>query len=494
MKRTIRCLVVTLQICLLAWSVASAGGLEDRLMDEAMNNHADAVRALIEKGANVNAKDWGGATALMLAAHYGYADVVRVLIEKGADLNMKDGQGATALDRAEARHRTEVAAMLRAAMSSRIAHAANSRETFDRYLSELREKPYDKSLLKQIILMASAMTPSPAIPDQAQRSFIQGNAFMKAAKNVGDYNLAIDNYREALKSAPWWGDVYYNLAIALNAVGNSDGAVEVMGYYVFANPKDADQAKKKIYEIEAQGELRRKQEDVMRARYGGARGEGFDWESLYRYGAITQNMSFDASGRERVISLKIITRKEDGLLHNYFQIADMTSERDTFVQIHSTDWRGTKSFYLDDRTVPNQEMMTLTVTPYGDADATITLGPANNASPAINTTLTALFKERASQAVYAGGKMNVGGKGFYILGQGGTVGSVLFFPMEIKNLLESGSVHDLEAALVANFNYYSNGQTKKYHNPEIGEINGSHYHLEEAGGHFEAKEGPGDDR
>jgi tetratricopeptide (TPR) repeat protein len=461
-------------------------------MDAAINNQADAVRALIEKGANVNAKDLGGTTALILAAHYGYIDVVRVLIEKGADLNMKDGQGSTALDQAEARHKTAVASILRTAMSSRIADATNSRETFDRYLSELRERPYDKSLLKQIILMAGAMAPPPAIPEQAQRSFIQGNTFMKAAKNAGDYNLAIDKYREALKSAPWWGDVYYNLAIALNAAGNSDGAVEGMGYYVWANPKDIEQAKKKIYEMEAQGELQRRREDAMKAKYGAAHGEGFGWESLYRYGAITQNMSFDASGRERVISLKIVTRKENGLLHNYFHIADITSQKDTFFQSVSADWRGTKTFYLDDRVIPNEEMMTLTVTPYADGDANITLGPMNNASLSIKTTLTALFRERAGQAVYVGETIDVGGKGFYILGQGGQVGSVLFFPMEIKNLLESGSVHDLEATLVANFNYYSGGQTKKYKNPEIGEVNGTHYHLEEVGGRFEAKPGTGE--
>ena len=57
----------------------------------------EAVRLLLEKGAEVNIKGPGGFTALMLAASNGHAETVRLLLEKGADLNAKTRLGQTAL-------------------------------------------------------------------------------------------------------------------------------------------------------------------------------------------------------------------------------------------------------------------------------------------------------------------------------------------------------------------------------------------------------------
>lgn len=68
------------------------------LMDAAQEGHAEVVSALLAKGADVNAtrKDdnW---TALHYAANSGLADVVRILLDKGADVNAKVKNGETAL-------------------------------------------------------------------------------------------------------------------------------------------------------------------------------------------------------------------------------------------------------------------------------------------------------------------------------------------------------------------------------------------------------------
>ena len=57
------------------------------LMLAARSGHVDAVRALLDGGADVNAKeDARGTTALMQAADQGHADVIAVLIERGADV------------------------------------------------------------------------------------------------------------------------------------------------------------------------------------------------------------------------------------------------------------------------------------------------------------------------------------------------------------------------------------------------------------------------
>jgi hypothetical protein len=58
------------------------------------------VRLLVERGADVNAKDKYGSTALYQADKGGHEAVVRLLVERGADVNAKDEWGSTALHHA----------------------------------------------------------------------------------------------------------------------------------------------------------------------------------------------------------------------------------------------------------------------------------------------------------------------------------------------------------------------------------------------------------
>jgi ankyrin repeat protein len=55
------------------------------------------VKRLIEKGADVNAKDNEGITALMYAVAFEHPEMVKLLIDAGADVNAKDNEGITAL-------------------------------------------------------------------------------------------------------------------------------------------------------------------------------------------------------------------------------------------------------------------------------------------------------------------------------------------------------------------------------------------------------------
>ena len=61
------------------------------------------VKLLIASGAEVNQKNFRGATALMVAAGAGTPSVVRYLLEKGADVNARDREGNTVLTYAEER-------------------------------------------------------------------------------------------------------------------------------------------------------------------------------------------------------------------------------------------------------------------------------------------------------------------------------------------------------------------------------------------------------
>ncbi|KAN0073009.1 hypothetical protein V8E54_009123 [Elaphomyces granulatus] len=72
----------------------------------------EIVQSMLEKGADIVAKDSFGSTALHLAARRGHEAVVRLLIEKGADATAKDNTGDTALHGAAANGQDAVLELL----------------------------------------------------------------------------------------------------------------------------------------------------------------------------------------------------------------------------------------------------------------------------------------------------------------------------------------------------------------------------------------------
>jgi ankyrin repeat protein len=71
-------------------ALAQTNPLNDELLAAARKSDAAAVKALLAKGADVNAKSAYGATPLFFACDRGSAEVVKVLLDAGADPNIRD--------------------------------------------------------------------------------------------------------------------------------------------------------------------------------------------------------------------------------------------------------------------------------------------------------------------------------------------------------------------------------------------------------------------
>jgi hypothetical protein len=70
------------------------------------------VRLLLNRGADVNAKDNDGRTALRRAADEGHEAMARLLLDRGADVDVKDNDGETVLRRAAVRGHEAVMQLL----------------------------------------------------------------------------------------------------------------------------------------------------------------------------------------------------------------------------------------------------------------------------------------------------------------------------------------------------------------------------------------------
>jgi len=67
------------------------------LIDAAYNGYTESVRYLLNAGADINAKDEDGVTALSYAADRGHMDIVKILLANNADVNSKSKIGCTPL-------------------------------------------------------------------------------------------------------------------------------------------------------------------------------------------------------------------------------------------------------------------------------------------------------------------------------------------------------------------------------------------------------------
>jgi tetratricopeptide (TPR) repeat protein len=157
------------------------------------------------------------------------------------------------------------------------AYAQTPRGELQQMVEQLQKSPNDNALREKIIKLGAEIKPAPAIPEEANRAFVKGNIFQKEAKDASVYDLAIAAYRDALRAAPWWGDAYFNLSVALETAGKFDEAIASIKFYMVSVAKlssEAREAQNKIYALEARKEISVNSAEARAAR-AGAQQESF---------------------------------------------------------------------------------------------------------------------------------------------------------------------------------------------------------------------------
>ncbi|WP_353271806.1 ankyrin repeat domain-containing protein [Wolbachia endosymbiont (group A) of Nomada goodeniana] len=81
---------------------------DDLLVSAAGAGRLSDVRELLEKGANIEARDSDGYTSLHRAAEGGHLEIIRFLIDKGANIGAKNKDGGKPLDVANTSRQSEV--------------------------------------------------------------------------------------------------------------------------------------------------------------------------------------------------------------------------------------------------------------------------------------------------------------------------------------------------------------------------------------------------
>ena len=165
-----------------------------------------------------------------------------------------------------------------------IAVAQSLQEQLQQLTIQLQQTPSDNALREKIIKLGAEIKPVPAVPEEARRSFVEGVNIVKLAKDAGSQKLAIESFSEALKIAPWWGDAYYNLAVAQELTGQLNDAERTLKWFLLTNPAESDarEAQDRIYGLSAKrklaaAEARAKQEEADREMAAQAQRFVGDW-------------------------------------------------------------------------------------------------------------------------------------------------------------------------------------------------------------------------
>ena len=120
------------------------------------------------------------------------------------------------------------------------------RYAFLRLLAKVRENPADIKAKEALMVFADRMDPKPPIPVEAKKFYVKAMALHLEAGNDSDFDKAVMAYERALEVAPWWGQCYYNMGMALDSGKRFREAEEALRLYALTKKKKTGERSKPI--------------------------------------------------------------------------------------------------------------------------------------------------------------------------------------------------------------------------------------------------------
>jgi len=146
------------------------------------------------------------------------------------------------------------------------AKEGDPREVLKQYIAEFATNDHYWPLREKIIKLVSNLHPKPAIPEEARRLMAQGVDEFKSAQDPAGVRAAADTFWNAMRAAPWWADVYFNLGLSQLECGYYKAAADSFKTYLLISPRgrDAGMIRERLSQAENGIQLRQQAMDKIR--------------------------------------------------------------------------------------------------------------------------------------------------------------------------------------------------------------------------------------
>ena len=121
---------------------------------------------------------------------------------------------------------------------------------------DLADQAKENDAREKVITAVQSLSVAPAIPEEARRYGIRGEAIMNSAKKTADFRRAVTEFEAAATIAPWWGSAYYNLGLVREGAKDAIGAIAAFALFLKAEPgaPEAAAIRDRMYALEVAAE------------------------------------------------------------------------------------------------------------------------------------------------------------------------------------------------------------------------------------------------